>query len=313
MSENFPSGRIPMVKIDGAKIRQLRESKGLTQLYLATAVEVTTDTISRWENKRYPTIKKENGLRLAEVLEVELDEILDHSDRDSQEDETEVIIEDQGTSSLAASFNFAPFKKIALIAGSFLILVSLLVWWLGSGTEEMTVSARRILPVHTVAGQPFPVAITVNTDSATPQTLILKETLPPGAVLLSAIPKTSTVDQPVSEIKWLRKITDEQIFVYVAKIEQPSGSVAHFTGTIAARRASGAHILVSGDTKIGINKYHWADSDGDGFIGDEEILTVYDTFSEIEGLDLDIDQVEEMWLGSGYRWDDSSGTFLVLP
>ena len=66
-----------MIKIDGGKIRRLRESKGLTQLYLATYVGVTTDTISRWENKRYQTIKQGNALKLAEALEVALDEILD--------------------------------------------------------------------------------------------------------------------------------------------------------------------------------------------------------------------------------------------
>ena len=54
--EMLPGG-IQMVKIDGARVRRLREQKGLTQLYVATAVQVTTDTISRWENKRYPSIK----------------------------------------------------------------------------------------------------------------------------------------------------------------------------------------------------------------------------------------------------------------
>lgn len=95
MSESFPSGRIPMVKIDGAKIRQLRESKGLTQLFLATSVEVTTDTISRWENKRYPTIKRENGIKLAEALEVELDDILDHSDAEAAAEESEGDAQEQ--------------------------------------------------------------------------------------------------------------------------------------------------------------------------------------------------------------------------
>ena len=74
--EMYPGGPV-MVKIDGSKVRQIREQKGLTQLYIATAVEVTTDTVSRWENKSYPSIKKENGLRLAEALEVPLEEILE--------------------------------------------------------------------------------------------------------------------------------------------------------------------------------------------------------------------------------------------
>jgi transcriptional regulator with XRE-family HTH domain len=314
MSENFPSGGIPMVKIDGAKIRQLRESKGLTQLYLATAVEVTTDTISRWENRRYPTIKKENGLRLAEVLEVELDDILDHSEAESQGDEADKILEDQEEPEAALPDTSVSLKKYAIISVSLLlVLVCLVAWWFSSKPEEMTINASRLLPIHTAAGQPFPVAITVNTDSATAQTLILKETLPPGAELIASIPKTAAVNSEEKEIKWLRKITGKHVFVYIAKVKQPYNSVAHFSGTIAARQASGTQITVSGNGKIVINSFHWADSNGDGLISDEEILTVYDTFSEIDGLDLDIDQVEEMWLGSGYRWDDSSGTFVVLP
>ena len=77
MSEQIFPGPSQMVKIDGSKVRSLRESKGLTQLYIATVVEVTTDTISRWENKRYPSIKEENALKLAEALEVTLDDILE--------------------------------------------------------------------------------------------------------------------------------------------------------------------------------------------------------------------------------------------
>ena len=79
---NYPGSQV-MIKIDGARIRQLREQKGLTQLYIATAVDVTTDTVSRWENKRYPSIKKENGIRLAEALEVELEDILEYDDTEA--------------------------------------------------------------------------------------------------------------------------------------------------------------------------------------------------------------------------------------
>jgi len=70
-------GTVPMARIDGAEIRRLRESKGLTQLYLATFIGVTTDTISRWENRRYPSIKLDNAERLAQALEVNLQAILD--------------------------------------------------------------------------------------------------------------------------------------------------------------------------------------------------------------------------------------------
>ena len=67
MSEQIYPGPSQMTRIDGDKVRSLREAKGLTQLYIATVVGVTTDTISRWENKRYPSVKEENARKLAEA------------------------------------------------------------------------------------------------------------------------------------------------------------------------------------------------------------------------------------------------------
>src|SRR5512144_422951 len=66
----------PSVAVDGIKIKNIREAKKLTQLYVANVVGVTTDTISRWENNRYPAIKRDNAEKLASALEVELEEIL---------------------------------------------------------------------------------------------------------------------------------------------------------------------------------------------------------------------------------------------
>ncbi|WP_236685584.1 helix-turn-helix transcriptional regulator [Geobacter pickeringii] len=66
----------PIVAIDGSTIKRIREAKKLTQLYVASVVGVTTDTISRWENNRYPTIKRDNAEKLATALEVAVEEIL---------------------------------------------------------------------------------------------------------------------------------------------------------------------------------------------------------------------------------------------
>src|SRR6056297_3659596 len=64
------------VAVDATALRRIREEKRLTQLYVSKVVGVTTDTISRWENNRYPTIRRENALKLAEALEVPLDALL---------------------------------------------------------------------------------------------------------------------------------------------------------------------------------------------------------------------------------------------
>jgi len=54
----------PGVAIDGTKAKNIREAKKFTQLYVANVVGVTTDTISRWENNRYPSIRRDNAEKL---------------------------------------------------------------------------------------------------------------------------------------------------------------------------------------------------------------------------------------------------------
>src|SRR5512139_1399937 len=64
------------LSLNGVVLKRLREEKRLTQLYVSKVVGVTTDTISRWENNRYPTMRRDNALKLAEALEVPLAELL---------------------------------------------------------------------------------------------------------------------------------------------------------------------------------------------------------------------------------------------
>ncbi|MCB2180891.1 MAG: helix-turn-helix domain-containing protein [Desulfobulbaceae bacterium] len=314
MDEIKLTGGVPMVKIDGAKVRSLRESKGLTQLFLATSVNVTTDTISRWENKRYPTIKRENGIKLAEALEVDLDEILEKLPEEAlPEVDVALPIEQDEVVADEPEAQRPNLSRKGLAAFFFFVAALFLGWWLyPSSMEHPTITSSRLLPHAAVAGQPFPVAITVSTDSASPLSLILKEILPKGAELLSAVPPYSAFNPETGEIKWLRKIDGEQVFAYRIKINN-SGGPAVFSGTVAVRKASGSQITVKGDSRVKNAKVHWADADGDGCICDEEILVVYDVFSEIEGLGIDVDQVEEIWLGSGYEWNEEEKKFEVVP
>ena len=77
MTEHTPqyTARQAKFAIDGNRIKQIRESKDFTQLYIATAVGVTVDTISRWENNRSPYIKRENADKLADILEVPVEQL----------------------------------------------------------------------------------------------------------------------------------------------------------------------------------------------------------------------------------------------
>ncbi|MCK9295702.1 MAG: helix-turn-helix domain-containing protein [Desulfobulbaceae bacterium] len=320
---------VPMVRIDGAKVRNLREAKGLTQLFLATSVEVTTDTISRWENKRYPTIKKENGLKLAEALEVELEEILESTRQEEAQpasgeqpavdfppasgEESDGHLAEESAPEPAPPAAKPPSRKKFAAAGILLLaLLIFLVWWFYPVSEQFTITASRLLPKHAVAGQPFPVAIHVASNSTASLSLIVRESLPEGASLLSAVPAYSDYDAKAEEVKWLRKIDGSQVFAYMVKVAQPDGPAA-FSGKVALPKGAGQQIDVSGDSVVQISPFHWADANADGRISDEEILTVYDEFSDIKGLAINIDQVEEIWLGSGYVWNAEKKRFEVLP
>ena len=76
MNQNHYNDKSSTVCLDGTEVKRIREGQQLTQCYVSKMVGVTTDTISRWENKRYPTIRRENALKLAEALEVPLVDIL---------------------------------------------------------------------------------------------------------------------------------------------------------------------------------------------------------------------------------------------
>ncbi|WPD21378.1 MAG: helix-turn-helix transcriptional regulator [Candidatus Electrothrix scaldis] len=81
------------VAIDGTKIKYIRESKGLTQEYLATVVGVAIRTVSCWENNRSPNIKRENAESVAKALEVKDNTVV----LDCGEKSSKIKVDDQIT------------------------------------------------------------------------------------------------------------------------------------------------------------------------------------------------------------------------
>ena len=306
-------GPMAMVKIDGGKIKKLREEQGLTQLYLATAVEVTTDTISRWENKRYPTIKKENGVKLAEALNVTLDDLLlaepepkisseVHSEPTAQHPEPVLSV-------VAAQKKIWPLLLLSLAV---LLVVSIIGWfWLHSFTPP-EIKARRILPHHAIPGQPFPVLISIDGISEDGIALIVKEQIPENGSIMSTFPEASAVNTKTNEIKWLGKYKVSSIFAYTAEIHGATGTQAKFTGSAAIGKDSDDPTPLGGTDTITLGEYHWADTDMDNTISDKEILSVYDQYSELKDIDLRMDTIEEIWLGSGYKWNPKTNSYIIL-
>jgi transcriptional regulator with XRE-family HTH domain len=301
MTENSFPGPMTMIQIDGQKIKLLREQQGLTQLYLATAVDVTTDTISRWENKRYPSIKKENGIRLAEALSVPLDEILEKkepitSDEKSPETPPAIISELK-----------TPGKKIwpiLLLSGTLSGVILAFMFFYLQTSKPVSFTATRIAPEHCTNGRPFPVIIELEGESDKELAFILKEKLPPNSTILQVQPDPSGNTSDTAILKWITKVRVPTFFFYFIQIDTPINSSFEFLGTIAT--AGGKDVPISGNTKIETSLHHWADADSDNTISDKEILIVYDKFSGIKSLENEIDLIEEIWLGEGYHWNTKS-------
>jgi transcriptional regulator with XRE-family HTH domain len=321
MSDNmYPAGPA-MVKIDGSRIRAIREEKGLTQLYVATAVEVTTDTVSRWENKRYPTIKKENGLKLAEALEVELSEILDST-------ETSIPLADEGITAAdpaePPSPTAAEIKGLESLAwyrkpGHLSILIIILVlaatgWFalrhLPPEPPASRIEVRRIVSPHFIAGRPLPVFLQITNPSELEISIILKEDLPPGTAVGGSFPLSSGSHN--GTIKWLTKISGSSLFYYTITTDESHNGSLTFSGTIQDGHSK-EPIEINGHNNSAPGLHHWADIDGDNRISDEEILEVYDLLANDDTqAPLDLDLVEEMWLGDGYVWQPELQQFSII-
>jgi DNA-binding XRE family transcriptional regulator len=304
-----------MVKIDGAKIKLLREQQGLTQLYLATAVEVTTDTISRWENRRYPSIKKDNGLKLAEALNVQLEEILEASEEEQTENSpfpaqpTNPQLPDTDVDHVSTG----PTKNhslIMLFSGIVLVICIIFAWYFFYTPSFGSFSAARIIPPHSISGQPFPIIIEISGAPDKAIALIIKETIPENGTVHATSPIVNAGGLKNNQIKWLKKIENAAVYAYVVSVSGNNEEAVKFSGTAAIRGDS--EISIEGGDTIVISEHHWADTDADNVISDDEILAVYDQYSEITDIDLDIDLIEELWLGSEYLWDNSTATFKVI-
>jgi len=336
------AGGVPMVNIDGARIRRIREEKGLTQLYVATVVGVTTDTISRWENRRYPNIKKENAVKLAEALEIQVADIIDHGqpaapaeEPPTQHSETPreepapratapeappVLEPDAPQTTAPPGFppprpriDRQPVLRSALLLLAIVVLA--LFWWQNANDGENQVVASRILPAHATPGVPFPVVIEVTTSASSPFSLILKETLPPDCVPAQGNPRFVFQESDPPALKWIGKITGEHgVYSYLAKLKPDTkmASVRQFTGGVTVRSDDNPSIPVSGADSLEASPFHWADSNSDGRIDDEELLSVYETYGGIEGLHFGKKQIEEIWAATGYRWNPETRSYEIL-
>jgi len=318
----------PMVKIDGDRVRSRRESLGLTQLYVATTVGVTTDTISRWENRRYPTIKQENALKLAETLEVPLADILEQEQGPAREEpaptatlaekaaEAEPPLREENPPGKEALRRPSAALRYGLVGLGLLVamVAGAALWNVFLEDPQLDFRVSRILPRHAAPGQPFPVVIRLDTGDPGPVSLILKEVLPGECTPIDAEPPVTARDSGTGELKWIFQSRAENVcFACMAKCgtEATTGQTLRFRGSVTLRRDHGTVVPVGGPAELEVAPLHWADGNGDGRIDDEEILTVYDNLAPVHGLNYGKEEIEEIWSAGRYEWDAKRRKFLI--
>ena len=293
----------PSVAIDGDQIRRIREEKRLTQLYVSKVVGVTTDTVSRWENNRYPTIMRDNAINLADALEVDLEDILK---REILDEETVVA---------------PPVKKSYLKIWLFGMLAATIVLFVSFLFLPRTVSsvpklvAKRILPAYAAPGFKVLVRVELDVDENL-KGMILKETLPVGWDLLASEPVASHYDSDTGIVRWIfRKPQTNTTVLYLLSV--PSGveidSNVEIAGELIANPDKHRSVAVVNSVgKMKINFFHCADTNGDFIIDDLEILELYDLTEPVKNMDLGWDLVEQIWEADGYKWSIEKNKFVPV-
>lgn len=295
--------RASTVCLDASAVKRIRERAQLTQLYVSKVVGVTTDTISRWENNRYPTVRRENALKLAEALEVPLDDIL-----------LKPLVEVAGAETRTKKFPPLIWLAIALLLlavvfaiGSFLNPSSL---------PPAAVTAERLLPIYAAPGSSIPVQIRL-TQRAKSGGVILREYFPKGWKITQANPPASSLDNVNGVARWIIKAGDvRDRVVYLVQVDAGAklDSVEGFQGEIvASNQGSQSAVPVLGAGSVRVASVHWVDANADGTIDDPEMLEGSFTIEDMAGVHIDFDALERLWDAGSYRWDKGKGVFVPDP
>lgn len=314
---NFP----PTVCLDGTAVRRIREEKRLTQLYVAKVVGVTTDTISRWENNRYPTVRRENLFKLAEALESPA-HLLVKSDVFSGED-VEDGASTESTIPSAQEKTTLP-SRAPLYIGMVVLLIGvvgfILFYWRSpapqnSSTVPADFTASRILPPYAAPGMIIPVRLHVNVDDATKR-YIIREHFPPGWEVIEASPPASSIDNQEGMARWIVKQGEKRpLIVYLVRVDgrSPLGMIARFRGEMVANLDEKNQAIASvGETEMTVGPYNWSDLNGDSTIDDAEMLEASTAFEELEGVHLDWKDLERIWDAGHYNFDSAGRRFIPV-
>lgn len=295
-----PSGT---VCLDATEVKRIRERQQLTQLYVSKVVGVTTDTISRWENNRYPSIRRENALKLADALEVSLDEILQKPASESSEVDSS---REKKTGRLWG----------LLVIVLFLVLIGAYLIYSKAPPPPPAVTVQRFLPEYAAPGSSIPVQL-VLTDRADNGGVILREYFPKGWKIIQSHPPASSLDNVNGIARWILKagdVRDRVVYLVQVDPDAESGGTGVFQGeVVASREGRQSAVKTKGRSNISVGPIHWADADGDGRIDDGEMLQGSYTIEDMAGVHIDWNDLEKLWDAGSYAWSREKGRFVPLP
>jgi len=301
MNQSNDVEKTSVICLDSAEVKRLREQQQLTQLYVSKVVGVTTDTISRWENNRYPTIRRENALKLAEALEVPLAAIL-------LKPVEEIVAPKPQRKKQSTTYG--------LIIAAVLLVTGLIVAY--SLMKQVSpvpapVTAERILPGFAAPGSTIPVQVTL-TQRADKSGLIFRENFPKGWKVIQADPPASSLDNVNGVARWILKAGDDRSrIVYLLQVDalaKPGGESSFHGEIVASNQGSQSAVAVQGEMKIVVAPKHWADTDGDGRIDDREMLEASFTIEDMVGVHIDWHDLEQLWDAGSYTWNKKQGKFV---
>jgi len=328
MKEALPQ----MLCLDGACIRRIREEKKFTQLYVAKVVGVTTDTISRWENNRYPSVKRQNAVLLARALETDVRNILRNeamedaagegasADSSVSHNGSRQAQPESGPAVSPSPGHLRPKRRrvprawgwLSLLFGVVLFALYALFPFAASEapSTNFALRAQRLLFPFSAPGTRIPVRIRLE-GSGDSRGYILKESFPKGWRLVQSSPPPSSLDNEKGTVRWIVRPEENPVLISYL-VEVPADAIAQslveFEGQVTV--TGGGRIRIGGDSRSHVMERHWADLNGDHVIDDVEVLGAYETIEELTGFHLDWDTVVGIWDAGGYGFDSAERRFI---
>jgi transcriptional regulator with XRE-family HTH domain len=283
------------VQLDGSTVRKIREKQKLTQYYISKVVGVTIDTVSRWENNRYPTVRRENALLLSEALEVPIEEILLK--------DVSVPLR-RSFSSLAAGITAA------------VLLLSLLLYFILTRAPALDyqLSVERLLPPHVAVATQLPVSVAIKVTGSI-DGMVLRENFPKGFKLVEASPIPSSLDNMTGSARWILPVAESLQINYLLQPDPAikEGETLLFQGELIVKsKGENKGSAVLGETVIPVDVYHWADVNRDLIIDDGEALDASVLSIAMKNVHINWELVEDIWDAGSYRLDLDSHKFVAI-